>query len=439
MFKRILLGLVAFLVLALVVLWVLAYRPAIDPIAPVAAGTFPKDLVAKGEVLAGAGYCSTCHTAKGGAPFAGGYAMETDFGTIYSTNITSDPDTGIGRWSEQAFRRAMREGVARDGSHLFPAFPYQHFNLVTDEDLHALYAYLITRPPVKAPARKPDLPFPLNVRALQAGWKLLFVDADDYKPITGKTPEWNRGAYLAEGLGHCSACHSPRNGLGAEKTGAQRYTGAVIDHWYAPPLGPDNKAPVPWSAEELYAYLRTGATPLHGVAAGSMSHVVHDGLAKLPDSDLRAIATYFADRFGAAGPRMANTEATLARVMATSPLANRQVDHGAQLYAAACASCHYNRGTMPLMARPELGLNSALTASDPSTLIQVILHGVSVPDGLPDTMMPGFAHSFSDADVVALATWLRSTRTDQPPWPDLQSQVAALRKKTAGETALPSP
>jgi mono/diheme cytochrome c family protein len=438
-FKRILLGLLGLFVLAVVGLFVLAHRPELDPIAP-SAKAFPADLVARGEVLAGAGYCASCHTAKGGAPYAGGYAMETGFGTIYSTNITPDPDTGIGRWSEEAFRRAMREGVARDGSHLFPAFPYQHFSLVTDEDIHALYAYFMTRTAVKAPARKPHLPFPLNVRALQAGWKLLYVHKDDYGPITGKTPEWNRGAYLAEGLGHCSACHSPRNSLGAEKGGAQRYTGAVIDNWYAPPLGPANKAPVPWNTDELYAYMHTGATPLHGVAAGPMSHVVHDGLVKLPDADVRAIAAYFADRFGTTGQRTTNTEATLARVMATSALgSHQQIDRGATLYTAACASCHYNSGPMPLQARPELGLNSALTASDPSTLIQVILHGVSVPEGLPDTMMPSFAHSFSDADIAALAAWLRSTRTDQPPWPELPSRVTALREASASETTGASP
>ncbi|HVJ61704.1 MAG TPA: cytochrome c [Tahibacter sp.] len=428
--KRMVLGLLGLIAAAVVGLLILAYRPAIDPIEPPSATTFSPALVAQGEVLAGAGYCATCHTAKGGAAYAGGYAMKTGFGTIYSTNITPDAATGIGRWSEEAFRRAMRQGVARDGSHLFPAFPYQHFNQVGDDDLKALYAYLMTREPIAAPPREPDIPFPLNRRVLQAGWKLLFFRNDAYGPITGGTPEWNRGAYLAEGLSHCSACHSPRNGLGAEKTGAdERYAGAAIDDWYAPPLSAANRAPVAWTKDELFAYLRTGATALHGVAAGPMSPVVHDGLSKLPDADVMAIATYFADRFGATGERAA-PDAALAKVLAASAGGGGPVDHGANLYDAACASCHYNSGPMPLLVRPELGLNSALTASDPSSLIQVILHGVAVDEGLPGAMMPGFAQSLSDTDIAQLASWLRRSRTDQPPWPDLDRQVAALRAQS---------
>ncbi len=428
--RRIVLGGLALIVLAVIGLFVLAYRPAIDPIAPPAPDAFTADLVAKGEILAGAGYCASCHTAKGGARYAGGYPMVTAFGTIYSTNITPDPDTGIGRWSEVAFRRAMHEGVARDGAHLFPAFPYQHFNQVTDGDIAALYAYFMTRAPVSAPPRAPDIAFPLNQRVLQAGWKLLYFRDDAYGPVTGKSADWNRGAYLAEGLSHCSACHSPRNGLGAETTGADRYAGAPIDGWYAPPLTAANTAPVPWNEDELFTYLRHGATPLHGVAAGPMSPVVHAGLAKLPDADIRALAVYFADRNGV-GTRAATAAApTLAKIAAASGLASYPgTDGGAAVYASACASCHYNNVPAPQLLRPELGLNSAISASDPTNLIQVVLHGVSVEDGLPDVMMPGFSQSLSDADVARLAAFLRSSRTDQPAWPDLEARVADVRKQ----------
>lgn len=427
MFKRILLGLVALVVLGVIGLYALAWRPAIDPIAAPAATSFPPALVAQGEVLSGAGYCATCHTAKGGKRYAGGYPMATPFGTLYSTNITPDVETGIGGWSEEAFSRAMRKGVARDGSHLFPAFPYQHFNQVSDQDIKALYAYFMTREPVHAPARAPDIPFPLNQRVLQAGWKLLFFRDNAYGPVTGKSEQWNRGAYLAEGLAHCSACHSPRNKLGAEKLGDERYAGAVIDGWYAPPLTPANQAPIPWGEEELFGYLRTGATQLHGVAAGSMSEVVHDGLSKLSDEDVRALAVYFADRSDSAN-RKVSQQAVLDKVLAPAAHGTRQqVEAGANVYNAACSSCHYNSGPMPLLVRPELGLNSALSASDPSTLIQIILHGVSVDDGLPGVMMPGFYQSLSNAEVVQLAAWLRSSRTTQPPWPDLEKQVATLR------------
>lgn len=435
MFKRILIGLLIVVVLAVLGLTILAYRPSIDPITPPAANAFAPARVLQGEALAGAGYCSSCHTVKGGAQYAGGYPMVTEFGTIYSTNITPDPDTGIGRWSETAFRRAMHEGVARDGSHLFPAFPYQHFNQVTDADIGALYAYFMTRPAVKAPARAPDIVFPLNLRMLQAGWKLLYFRDNAYGPVTpvaGRSAEWNRGAYLAEGLSHCSACHSPRNSLGAENTGSDRYAGAQIDGWYAPPLTSANTAPVPWNEDELYTYLRQGATVLHGVAAGPMSPVVHSGLAKLPDADVRAIAVYYADVNGVGSRAAGASAATLEKIAAAvSDASHPGADPGAALYANACGSCHYNHSAAPQLLRPELGLNSAISASDPSNLVQVILNGISVEDGLPTVMMPGYSHSLSDADVARLATWLRRSRTDQPAWSDLESRVAAIRKQSS--------
>jgi mono/diheme cytochrome c family protein len=432
-FKRILWACAALLVLGLVGFLILAYRPEIKPITPPAAGSFPAERVARGKVLAGLGDCAVCHTRQGGARYAGGYPMETDFGTIYSSNLTPDPDTGIGTWSEAAFARAMHEGVSRDGSHLFPAFPYDHFSLVTEPDIQALYAYFMSLEPVKAATPRVDIPFPLSWRKLQAGWKLLFFHPKRYGPLTatGKPPEWERGAYLAEGLGHCSACHSPRNKLGAEKTGDARYSGAQVDHWHAPALGPANPVPVPWTEDELYAYLRTGGTQLHGVAAGPMAPVIAEGLRQASDADIRALAVYFADRFGTTGQHYA-PDARLAKVMASNTLsAAHQPQAGANLFNAACASCHYNSAPVPALVRPELGLSSALNASDPSSMIQIILHGIDIKDGLPDTMMPGFAQTLDDAQVAELASWLRATRTSQPPWQDLQSKVTALRKTSA--------
>lgn len=245
MIKRISIGLAILVVLGAVLFFALVWRPTIAPIAPGSVAGFPAELVAKGEALAGAGYCATCHRVKGGQPYAGGYGMPTPFGVIYSTNITPDPDSGIGRWSEAAFMRAMHEGVSRDGSHLYPAFPYDHFTKVTDEDVRALYAFLMTREPVSAPAQQNTLPFPFNIRALQAGWKLLFMDQGSYRPVAGKSEAWNRGAYLAEGLSHCAACHTPRNLLGAEKTADDSYAGAMIEGWFAPALTAANTTPLP--------------------------------------------------------------------------------------------------------------------------------------------------------------------------------------------------
>src|SRR6202521_623055 len=292
-FKKLIIAVVALGCLGLAGFGMLAWRPAKAPVVPPATGSFALELVAKGEALAGGGYCAACHTAKGGQTFAGGYAMATPFGVIYSTNITPDLETGIGAWSEAAFARAMHEGVSRDGSHLYPVFSYDHFTKLSDEDVRALYAYFMTRTPVHTPARPNGMPFPFNIRYLQAGWKLLFFRPGRFEPDGEKSAEWNRGAYLALGLSHCGACHSPRNLLGAEKPG-DAYGGAVIDNWVAPPLTAANPAPAPWTREELYDYLPTGTSVLHGTAAGPMFPVVQS-LAALPDSDVRAIATYFAD------------------------------------------------------------------------------------------------------------------------------------------------
>lgn len=429
MFRRVLLAVLGLLVLGVAGLFAIAWRPAIAPIDPPAPGAFAADRIARGEVLAGAGYCATCHTVPGGVRYAGGYAMRTAFGTIHSTNITPDPQTGIGRWSEAAFVRAMRSGVARDGSHLFPAFPFDHFTRITDQDLGDLYAYLMSREPSAAAPKPNTVPFPLNVRALQAGWKLLFLRQGPFTPDRTRDEAWNRGAYLAEGVSHCGACHTPRNAVGAERRDAA-YASALIDGWQAPALTDANPAPLAWTEEALYAYLRSGATAEHGSAVGSMAEVVH-GLSKLPDADIRALAVYFAD-VGRAAARSGDERTVLAGALAASGEGTRQeTDRGAGLYLAACAACHYNRAPAPLLARPELALNSALAGDDPTNLIRVVLHGVGTDDGIPGAMMPPFAH-LGDAEIASLAAYLRRTRTGRAPWPDLEAKVAEVRRLDTG-------
>ncbi len=422
--KRLVLVVVALGVLGVLGFGALAYWPEIRPISPPPPTGFASGLVARGEALAGGGFCAECHTAKGGKTFAGGYPMPTPFGVIYSTNITPDPETGIGTWSEAAFTRAMREGVSRDGSHLFPAFPYDHYTKLSDNDVQALYAYFMTRAPVRAPARQNELPFPLSIRYLQAGWKLLFFSPGRFEPDASKPAEWNCGAYLALGLSHCGACHTPRNSFGAEKAG-NPYGGAVIDNWIAPPLTAENPSPVPWTQEEIYSYLYSGASALHGIAAGPMSPVVH-GLDALPASDIQAIAVYFAD-IDHAGDRLASIQPAVARAMSYAPSGTGLVfDTDTRFYLAACASCHYNSGH-PLAVRPELALTSALTLSDPTNLIQIVLRGVNANEGIPGVVMPSFAQGFSDSDIARIAAYLRRTRTNLPPWPDLEKKVTAIR------------
>ena len=418
------------------------WRFAMAAIVPPPASSFSTQLVQKGQVLAGMGNCAACHTTKGGGSYAGGVPIATPFGTIYSSNITPDPETGIGRWSQDAFKRAMREGVRQDGAHLFPAFPYTHFTTISDEDLSALYAYLMTLPAVHATTQVNTIPFPLNIRSLQAGWKLFFFDKKAYQTNVSQSVDWNRGRYLAEGIAHCSACHTPRNFLGAESKNSA-YLGAPIDGWFAPALTVANTSPLAWTEPELFAYLRSGVTQFHGVASGPMSEVVHQGLALSPDSDIHALATYFVNLNGtAAAP---STEAITAKKLAAIMSKSAQVsgfyaDRGANLYLAACASCHSNSNGIPTGIRPELGLNSALTAADPANLLRVILSGAARRDGdtlnaasgavaiAPGSYMPGFAASLTNEDVVQLASYLRRSRTDLPPWDRLEASVVAARK-----------
>ena len=427
LFKRIVIGLGALAIITIAAIFGLAWQPAISPIVPPPVASFAPDLVARGQVLAGAGYCATCHTRKGGAPLAGGLGLKTAFGTVYSVNITPDVETGIGGWSLPAFTRAMHTGVARDGSQLLPAFPYDHFTKVSDADVAAIYAWLMTRPAVHAPATSNTVPFPLNIRALQGVWKRLFFREGRFQPDAAKGAEWNRGAYLAQGLSHCGGCHTPRNRLGAEQADAAN-AGAVIDGWIAPSLTETNPAPVAWNTDELFTYLRTGVTELHGSAAGPMSPVVHDGLAALPDTDVRAIAVYLASGNGSASQPV-DAAAAWTKALARAP----GTDPDARLYAAACGSCHYNAGPVPSLTRPELALNSALYLSEPTNFIQVVLHGIGVREGAPKLIMPAYDRALGDADIARLAAYLRRTRTSLPPWPDLEAKVAAVRKEaTAG-------
>ncbi|MDD8024082.1 MAG: cytochrome c [Paracoccaceae bacterium] len=426
MIKRILAGGVALAVLGLGGFGLYAWHPAFDPITPPMADSFAPEQIEQGRVLAAAGYCATCHTAAGGAPFAGNYPMKTDFGTIYSTNITPDAETGIGNWSEAAFERAMREGVDRSGAHLLPAFPFDHFTKMSDADIAALYAYIMTSvEPVKAEHKANELPFPLNQRILQAGWKMLFFKSGRFEPVADKSEAWNRGAYLVEGVTHCGACHTPRNALGAEKTD-QPYAGAAIDDWIAPPLTAANPSGVPWSAAEFYQYLKTGTTIYHGSAAGPMAPVVHAGLKELPDSDLAAIGTYLGDIVGAGGADPAANPAVAQSLAAGVPQADYRKDEGERLYATACAACHYNSQQIT-EGRPDLGINSATRLADPTNLIHVMLNGISADQGMAGVVMPGFGTALNDQQIAAIAAYLRASRTPEAPWADLETKVATIR------------
>jgi len=401
------------------------WRPAIAPIPRPDASVYAAQTIERGRMLAALGDCAVCHTAPGGAPNAGGLALETPFGTVYSTNITPDEATGIGAWSYPAFERAMRQGIHRDGRHLYPAFPYTAFTKTSDADLQALYAYLMAQEPVSAVAPATKLAFPFNLRPLLAGWNALFLRTGPIPADATRAAAWNRGAYLVEGLGHCAACHSPRNLLGAEKSGSRHLAGGMAEGWEAPALTSLSHAPVPWTEADLFTYLRTGHSPAHGVAAGPMGPVVSE-LAHLPDSDIRAMATYLAS-FNAPV-----TEADQqAKIAALETRSNRTVaagSLGARIYDGACAVCHEGPAPVLFGVRPSLTVNSNLHSAAPDNLIRVILDGIRQPATPGLGYMPAFDRSFDDRQVAALLKYLRERfAEDKPGWEDVEASVARVR------------
>lgn len=440
MLGRILLGLAIAIVVAFAGFYAWQWRSEL-PAASASAHSFDPGIVAKGAALAAVGDCATCHTRAGGKPYAGGFAVETPFGTLYASNITPDRDTGIGAWSEAAFRRAMREGVARDGTHLYPAFPYDHFTRTSDGDISALYAFLMTRDPVAQANRPPALSFPLNWRIFAAGWQLLFLHRGAYENDPRQSAEWNRGAYLVEGLGHCGACHTPRNAFGAEKRG-QRFAGGEAEFWRAPALNAASPAPVPWTADQVYAYLRTGFADQHGVAAGPMQPVTLN-LRTVPDADVRAIAVYIASIDGApdAAARQRQAEAALtfaaqraATVGATARVtsgaaAPEASSPGAALFAGACATCHRSGGGLPLSRPIALALSTPVNAREPANLLRIVVDGIHPPLGRRGPIMPGFSGALTDPQIVALATYVRSHYSRQPAWPNVAAALADVRRR----------
>jgi mono/diheme cytochrome c family protein len=405
----------------------LVWRPAIDRVPRPAAVSFDLALIKRGSELAAIGNCTTCHTAPGGRAFAGGLGVATLFGTIYSTNITPDEATGIGTWSEEALRRALREGVDRAGRHLYPAFPYDHFTLVSDFDIKALYAFLMTREPVAAKAPENTLPFPLNLRPLLAGWKLLFLRAGPYQIDPNQSTEWNIGAYLANGLAHCGACHTPHNALGAEEN-HRSFAGGEVAGWTAYALDAASPAPVPWDAAALSFYLHNGWHRDHGVAGGPMSEVT-ENLSAVPAADARAIATYLASRPSKPSegrPRLAGAS----RAQADSP--------GAAIYAAACASCH-DGSRAPPFGGIDLARSTGPSGPDARNVINLVLWGLPAQGEQRRPIMPGFAATLTDRQLGDLLAYVRARFSDKPPWTDVGKDI---REARAGEPRVypaPSP
>ena len=403
----------------------LGWRSAIAPVS-LTAPVYSQSTIDRGRVLAAAGDCAVCHTVPGGTPNAGGRAMETPFGTLYTTNLTPDADTGLGRWSFSAFQRAMREGVSRDGHYLYPAFPYTAFAKTSDDDLQALYAYFMSMPAVRAETPKSELKFPFSMRPLMAGWNALFHDPTPVRPVATQSAEWNRGAYLVNGLGHCGACHTPRNALGAEQGGSAFLSGAMVDGWEAPALTQLSKAAVPWDTDALYRYLRNGHSPRHGIAGGPMAEVVRE-LAQVPDDDVRAMAVYL----GSLNPApVAEPQALAQQAIDNAARTQGQLLGPAQrMFDSACASCHHDGdGPTLLGVNTPLALNSSLTSARPDNLLRTILDGVREPASRDIGFMPAFREALDDRQIAELAGYMRARFAPQEPaWANLPAEVARVR------------
>jgi mono/diheme cytochrome c family protein len=437
--RRLLLAAVV-LAIGVVALLALAWRPEVAAIEPPARDAFAPQSIERGAMLASAGNCIGCHAAPGGRAFAGGLPLETPFGIVYSTNITPDPDTGIGRWSQEAFDRAMRQGVDRRGSHLYPAFPYTHYTRLDAEDLRALYAYFMTRTPVHAPAPRNELAFPLGWRPLLAGWKMLFFRPDAFRPDGSQSAEWNRGAYLSEGLAHCSACHSPRNALGAERRD-EHLAGGFAEGWYSPALNAASPSPLPWTVDELTRYLRTGLVENHAIAGGPMQGVVRS-LSRVPESDVHAIAVYIHSRMGGETPeRVARAKASaqraaqgtlaLASSRQAAPTAGDEpaLRLGATVYAGACAGCHELGRELSSGSGLQLPLAVAVHEPTPASLIRIVREGIMPAEGERSRWMPAFGSALTDEQMTALAQYLRRAAADAPPWPDVADEVRRARHR----------
>jgi len=399
------------------------WRPALAPVQLSAQPVYTAALIERGSQLAALGNCVHCHSVDGGAALAGGRAVETPFGQVVSTNITPDPEHGIGRWSFSAFQRAMREGIARDGRHLYPAFPYPSFTQASDDDLQAVYAWLMAQAPVPSTPAVADLRFPFNLRPLMALWNAFYLQSGPVTSDATRSAPWNRGAYLVNGLGHCGACHTERDALGAERNDRAYLGGAVLQGWEAPALGALSQSPVPWTEEQLVRYLQRGHEALHGMAGGAMGPVVR-GLAQLPPDDVRAIANYLVslqiDR------ATTSADALLARSREQARVLRGPAQ---RLFDAACGACHHDGDGPELTGlNAPLALNPNLHSARPDNLLRTILEGIQDPAFIEIGHMPAFRHALNDAQIAELAAHMRQRfAPGQAAWQDLASAVARAR------------
>lgn len=375
--------------------------------------------VARGRYVAVAGDCAACHTdPHQGKPFAGGYALETPFGKLLASNITSDKATGIGDWSEEQFTRAVREGKGRHGENLYPAMPYNAYVKVSDQDMHDLWAYMQTVPAVNNPVESNQLPFPFNIRLMMMGWNLLFFDNSPFVPSPDASAQTNRGAYLVEGLGHCAACHTAKNFLGGDKHSAF-LQGGELAGWHAPEITGNSYVGIGgWKPEQVVQYLKTGSNGI-AVASGPMAEAVTNSTQHMSEADLQAITAYLQSLPGSGQIQPQPLGAT-----------QQLMQQGANVYSANCSACHNSDGKGISQLAAGLANSPGLQAVNAQSLITTVLQGGrgAVTTNNPTSgAMPSFAWKLSDQQVASVVTYIRNNWGNAAPAVDV-AQVAQVRK-----------
>lgn len=363
------------------------------------------ETIARGKALATAADCASCHTADPAKPFAGGKRIDTPFGAIYSPNLTPDRETGLGAWSDDDFTRALRYGVAPDGSRYYPAFPYAYFTKLTRQDLLAIRAYLATLAPFRNTRPPPQLHWPLNYRVVMRAWNFLFFRPGIFEPYQQESAQWNRGAYLVEGVAHCGGCHTPKNILGADKR-RRAYGGGLADGWFAPRLdGAPRSGLKSWSVDDIVEYLQSGRNG-KSHADGPMADVVVHSTSVMSDADVRAIAVYLKDLpAGAPEP-------------AVSPPLPAEMTAGKTVYDHACIACHGADGSGAPRIYPPLPGNANLQSADPASTLRIILDGaqtVTTPRAPNAGSMPGYAKQLSDQEIAAVTNYIRNSWGNAAP------------------------
>jgi mono/diheme cytochrome c family protein len=394
---------------------------------PISADTAPvtrtTELINKGEYLARAGDCVACHTAPGGREFAGGRAMPTPFGNLYVPNITPDDETGIGRYTPDEFFRMMHEGIGRDGKLLYPAMPFPSYTKVTREDSDAIYAYLMSVPPVQQPNRPHDLRFPYNQRELLVGWRTLYFRQGEYVPDPKQSAQWNRGAYLVQGLGHCAMCHTQVNALGGTVE-SRAFEGGMIpnQNWYAPSLTSNREAGLGhWSIEDIKDLLQTGVSN-RSTVYGPMAEVTYNSLQYMSDEDVEAMAVYLKSL-----PEKDPEEPPTSQARLVSP---EVMELGRRTYDKQCVMCHGEEGKGVPPAFPPLAGNQSITMSSPVNSIRMVLNGGYAPGTKKNPRphgMPPFNHILNDEEAAAVVTYIRVAWGNSGT-PVSPAQINELRK-----------